>query len=166
MIASCKPGMLRLFAILPALPVTVAAQAGPDRSEVETQILAVVDASLERISEEDFEGLAGLLAEGAIVAGVREGRPPSVRTRAEEAATRTDADLVERGFDADVRISGPVAMAWVPYDFYRDGTWSHCGVDVYSIARIEGAWKIVSIVYSVEQPPACRRHPDGPPGGG
>lgn len=136
-------------------PGAAAGQAGQDRSSTEAEVLAVVEASLERISDEDMEGLAGLLAEGAIVAGIREGRPLWLRTREEEAAARPDADLVERGFDPDVRISGPVAMVWLPYDFYRDGAWSHCGVDVFSLARIDGTWTIVSILYSVEQPPAC-----------
>jgi hypothetical protein len=32
-----------------------------------------------------------------------------------------------------------------------------------SIERGE-RWMIVTIAYTVEQPPACERHPDGPPG--
>ena len=44
-----------------------------------------------------------------------------------------------------------------------DGEWSHCGVDAFTLVRIEGDWKISSLAWSIEQPPACRQHPDGPP---
>lgn len=144
------------------IPASAAAQDAPTPATAEGEVLAVVEASLERISAEDMAGFADLMADGAIVAAVGP-RGLTVRTRAEERAATVDADYVERGFDAEVRVSGPVAMVWLPYDFYLDGEWSHCGVDIFTLARGDDGWRIVSVTYSVEQPPACRRHPDGPP---
>jgi hypothetical protein len=62
-------------------------------------------------------------------------------------------------------VSGPVAMVWLPYDFYSDGKWSHCGVDLFTFLKADGRWRIATLVWSVEQPPACAPHPDGPPAG-
>ena len=41
----------------------------------------------------------------------------------------------------------------------------HCGVDVFTLLKSEGGWRIATLVWSVEQPPACQRHPAGPPPG-
>ncbi|MFQ5529997.1 MAG: hypothetical protein ACE5FP_06550, partial [Gemmatimonadota bacterium] len=56
------------------------------------------------------------------------------------------ADLLERMWDPTVHIDGRLATVWTPYDFYRDGEFSHCGVDVFVIARTGDGWKIVSLV--------------------
>jgi hypothetical protein len=54
-------------------------------------------------------------------------------------------------------------MVWYPYDLYIDGKWSHCGVDAFTLIRTEGKWRIAVMSWSAEQPPACEKHPDGPP---
>jgi hypothetical protein len=71
--------------------------------------------------------------------------------------------VAERGFRPTVLVSGPLAVVWLPYDLYVNGSWSHCGIDAFTLVRNAGAWKIAALAWTVEQPPACERHPDGPP---
>ena len=85
------------------------------------------------------------------------------RTRQGERERVIEEDLLERGFEPSVRVSGSVAMVWYPYDIYLDGDWLHCGVNVFSLLRSDDGWKIASITYSADQPPVCAPHPDGPP---
>ncbi len=128
--------------------------------------LAVVEASLEALSNEDMVAFTDFMIEEAVSLRVaeRDGEVRyAVRTRAEWRANSPSVDIVERGFDPEVLISGPLAVVWLPYDIYVDREWSHCGVDVATLVRIEGDWKIASLSWTVEQPPACKRHPDGPP---
>ena len=87
-----------------------------------------------------------------------------VRGRAGERAMRYDAPVLERGFRPEVRISGPLATVWLPYDFHLDGRWSHCGVDQFTLVRTAAGWRIAAMAWTIEQPPACEPHPDGPPG--
>ena len=139
-----------------------------EMADERARVLAVVDASLEAISNEDMIAFTDLMIEEASTVRVleRDGQVQyAVRTRAEWRANSPSVDIVERGFDHKVHISGPLAVAWVPYDLYLDGEWSHCGVDVITLVRIEGDWKIATLSWTVEQPPACKRHPDGPPRG-
>lgn len=149
--------------VVPAQEPTAAADS--DR----VAVLAVVDAALAAISAEDFEGFTDLMLEEALAFPVwveGDGNPGyRARTRAEERAKEPAEDFVERGFDAEVRVQGPVAMVWLPYDFYVDGEWSHCGVDAFILVLRPEGWRIASIAWTVEQPPACRAHPDGPPSG-
>lgn len=162
--------ILALVGALSFTPRSAVAQAPVADAEARAEVLAVTDAALEHISDEDMVALTDLMIEGAAVASVRvdprSGAVSSgIRYRADERTNTPTADLVERGFDAEVMISGPMAMVWLPYDFYSDGAWSHCGVDVFTLFRLAEGWRIATISYTVEQPPACRRHPDGPPGG-
>lgn len=134
--------------------------------EAQDEALAIADRALALITAEDFRGLADLMITDAIIVSNRmqeESYQVRVQTAAEQASAEVSADLIERGFDATVLVSGPIAMVWYPYDIYVDGAWSHCGIDIFSLVQTDEGWKIGSIVYSVEQPPACQPHPDGKP---
>jgi hypothetical protein len=45
-----------------------------------------------------------------------------------------------------VKIDGPLAIAWTPYNFYYDGKFSHCGVNSFQLVRINGEWKIQYLI--------------------
>ncbi|MEO7520782.1 MAG: nuclear transport factor 2 family protein [Gemmatimonas sp.] len=69
--------------------------------------------------------------------------------------------FVERMWDATTMVHGSIAMLWTPYDFHIDGTFSHCGVDAFSLVRDTEGWRIVSIAYTVERT-GCKPSPLGP----
>ena len=72
-----------------------------------------------------------------------------------------DLDLV-----AEVLAGEPsyrVAQVWVPYDLYIGKTWSHCGVDAFTLLKSDGRWRVASLIYTIEQPPANMRHTDATP---
>ena len=45
-----------------------------------------------------------------------------------------------------VEIDGSLASVWVDYAFYIDDQFSHCGVDAFHLAKIDGEWKIFHLV--------------------
>jgi hypothetical protein len=145
------------------LPVAVTGQPHGLLPEDE-QVLQVAEAALRAISAEDMVALTDLMVEGTVVWSVTEDGVVR-RTRAEEREMRIAQDFVERGFDPEVRRTGNLATVWVPYDFHVNGAWSHCGVDTFTMVKVEGEWRIAGMAWTVEQPPACRPHPEGPPGG-
>lgn len=72
--------------------------------------------------------------------------------------------LIERMWDAEVRVSGDLAMVWTPYDFYVGEDLSHCGADALLLTRNDDeSWTIVALSWTRLQPPECELHPDGPP---
>jgi hypothetical protein len=129
-------------------------------------MLAVAGEALERISEEDSAGLAGLMIEEAMiyVSDMHEGKyRVRTRTYADTRDRAFEVDLVERGWDPTILISGTIGIVWYPYDIYVDGAWSHCGIDIFNMIRTEEGWRIATLQYNALQPPACEPHPDGPP---
>src|SRR5688572_3468186 len=37
-----------------------------------------------------------------------------------------------------IKIDGPLAIVWTPYNFYYNGTFSHCGVNSFQLVRFDG----------------------------
>ena len=132
----------------------------------EEEVLAIADLALERITVEDFVGLTDLMIDTAVLyTGTVQADEYAVTTRSytEQREAIVSGDFVERGYDPTVMVSGPIAMVWYPYDFYLDGEWSHCGIDIINLARTNDGWRIVTMLWNYQQPPACEPHPDGPP---
>lgn len=45
-----------------------------------------------------------------------------------------------------VKVDGPLAIAWTPYQFFYKGTFSHCGVNSFQLVRFNGEWKIQYLI--------------------
>ncbi len=45
-----------------------------------------------------------------------------------------------------IKVDGPLAVAWTPYNFYYNGVFSHCGVNSFQLVRFEGKWKIQYLI--------------------
>ncbi|MBC8087958.1 MAG: nuclear transport factor 2 family protein [Phycisphaerae bacterium] len=129
-------------------------------------VAALVDSSLAALSRGNLVAFTDYMVDEAITMSVSTRNGQSRHSARSRLANRTMAmpgKITERAFRTQVQVAGPIATAWAPYDLYIDDKWSHCGVDVFTVIKTGGVWKIATLVWSVEQPPACARHPDGPP---
>lgn len=45
-----------------------------------------------------------------------------------------------------IKMDGPLAMVWTPYNFYYNGAFSHCGVNSFQLVRFDRAWKIQYLI--------------------
>ena len=41
-----------------------------------------------------------------------------------------------------VKVDGDLAVVWTPYRFVYNGKFSHCGVNSFTLVRLNGEWKI------------------------
>jgi len=150
--------------LLGALPSAAIAQGAvvPDPTAA---VIAVADSALAAITRGDAVAFTDLMVPEAVMfpTTTRDGIT-SYRVRSREAQRGAPiAGAVERGFAPRAMVSGGVAMVWMPYDLYVNGAWSHCGVDVFTLVKTQGRWRIASLAWSAEQPPVCEKHPVGPP---
>ena len=51
----------------------------------------------------------------------------------------------EKISDVKISIDGPMATVWAPYKFYRGETFSHCGVNVFTMIKNKNGCKINAI---------------------
>lgn len=54
----------------------------------------------------------------------------------------------EKLLDYKVQIDGNLAHVWTPYEFWLNGTLSHCGANAFTLAKTEDGWKIIHIIDS------------------
>ena len=132
----------------------------------ERAAIAVADSVLMALTSGDNAALTRHTLDSAIVGGIgmRNGVERMSLSSWRPYTSRTGpSTFTERGFDATARVQDRVAQVWVPYDLYIGDKWSHCGVDTFTMMKVDGRWRVASLIYTIEQPPACRKHPSGPP---
>jgi hypothetical protein len=120
-----------------------------------TRVLAAVDAFLTGLNTKDPAAIADASVPGGTLVShrVKDGKDV-VRTRtfAEDLAgiAKEQGQFREVYWDPTVLIHGNIAVVWAPYSFDLDGKRMHCGIDVFDLLKIDGAWKVTGIQYTVE----------------
>jgi len=150
---------------------TMASQAAHMPTDAEREaILAAVQGIFDALAAGDGEILRGIMHPDVLMHSVERTadgtRSSSTSTRDQliERLEGSEQVLIERMWDAEVRVSGDLAMVWTPYDFYVGDDLSHCGADALLLTRNEDeSWTIIALSWTRLQPPVCELHPDGPP---
>ncbi|HEX2081634.1 MAG TPA: lysozyme inhibitor LprI family protein [Longimicrobium sp.] len=133
----------------------------PD-SQGDRQRAEVIDAAyrlFQAMRDRDASVLAELLHPRAIVAGIAPGGETQVRTAPEwlRMVAESREVLDEQMWDARVQIDGDLATLWAPYDFRRDGRFSHCGTDAFQFVRQNGAWRLIAVTFTRRTTPCDAR---------
>ena len=159
--------LLLVFALtstlLRAAPAETAAKPASDRD----QVLQVVQSFLDALAKHDGDALRLLAPAGGqvIVAPVPEMNRPLRRRSIEEDAEgvqKVTEAWLERMWNPTVLIEGRIAVVWTPYDFHRNGKFSHNGIDVFTLMKLDDGWKIISAAYTIE-PAGPTKNPAGSP---
>jgi ketosteroid isomerase-like protein len=148
---------LCIVAALLAFPVPAA-----DESAA---VLRTVQRFFDAIASRDAVAAAELVVPEGQYLSVREGKPPAAPSTLKAFAERLAAGkekLLERMWKPQVLVDGSIAAVWTPYDFHRDGKFSHCGTDSFQLLKTAAGWKIWSAAWTV-QTAGCQESPLGPP---
>lgn len=66
--------------------------------------------------------------------------------------TRKPDDLDERVLSwGPILVDHEVATAWVPYEFYLNGKFTHKGVDVFLLLKMGDEFKIQTLMYNMQK---------------
>lgn len=152
--------------MLVCIPAAAFAQSASESKADRDAILATVQKFFDTMASRDVEAARSLLIpEGRMFAVVDGKTPVTFRSRAlqehlDSMGTRKE-HFRERFWNPEVRIQGPIAVVWTPYDFWIDGKFSHCGVDAFDLVKTPEGWKISGGVYTVQRD-GCPPSPLGP----
>jgi hypothetical protein len=132
-----------------------------------TAILSTIQKFFTGMEQHDSAAVRATLLPGtrfvSLAAGAPNAKPrfqPDTAFIAMVATTKQH--LLERMWSPTVRINGPMATVWTPYDFHVDGKWSHCGVDAFTLVRTETGWIISDLAYTTQRT-GCPPSPLGTP---
>ena len=150
-----------MFLVQPATPVQK-----PDGDRA--QVVAVVQSFFDSMEKADAELARKILMPDArfFSAAERDGKM-TVRPSTGEAfiasfSNPNRAKALERMWEPEVRVQGAIAQLWTRYDFHNNGTFSHCGIDAFSLVKTDEGWKIAAAMWTVERT-GCPPSPLGPP---
>lgn len=140
-----------LFAWALALPAAAGAQEEPAPGDREA-VMAVVERLFDAMRAADSVAVRSLFhpeLERMASSGVRDGAAVvmfgDVAGFARAVGSAAPGELDERLGPADVRIDDNLATVFTPYAFHYKGQLSHCGVNVFQVARTGAEWKIIGL---------------------
>ena len=138
---------LRLLFIVPIFWATA-----QDPNELEVR--AAIDMFFEGFHAKDAARIRNTVSEAVVLQTIAVNKEGETEVRSESfddflTAITGIPDSVafkEVLFDYRIRIDGPMAHAWTPYEFWVNEQFSHCGVNSFQLVRQEGSWKIIYLV--------------------
>lgn len=115
----------------------------------EREVLDAVQRLWNAMHDGDGDAARSVFAPDARLVGVgmEDGRRVLETTPAEAfaaAVARGGGGWNERMYDPEVRIDGDIASVWTFYTFHRGEAFSHCGIDSFELANIDG-WKVTQV---------------------
>jgi len=158
-----------ISAVLVMLSLLVQTPAPAQKPDADrAQVIAVVQSFFDAMEKPDVELAKKALMPDArfFSAAERDGkltvRPSTGDAFVAGLSNPNRAKALERMWNAEVRVEGAIAQLWTPYDFHSNGTFSHCGIDAFSLVKTDDGWKIASAMWTVQRT-GCAPSPLGPP---
>jgi hypothetical protein len=138
------------YTLLLTLALVAAASGGYAQSSSEDSVKTAVNLLFTGMKSSDAAMIRNSFADSAILQTITSPQggvlTEKVNDFAEVVSKMTAGDADERiQFDV-VRVDGPLAIVWAPYEFYYKGKYSHKGVDSFQLVRVNGVWKIQYII--------------------
>ncbi len=119
----------------------------------EDSVKAVINNMFTAMKTADPELLKTCFADSMVLQTISRDKEGKLLVRNDSPSGFVDFIRKESPGNADERISfetlkidGPLASVWTPYQFYYKGQFSHCGVNSFQLVRFNGVWKIQYLI--------------------
>ncbi len=141
--------MKYFFIVLTVMQCGIAAKA----QTAEDSVKAVINRMFTGMKNADADMLRSSFADSMVLQTIGRNKEGNLVVRNENPAGFIDFIKKESPGNADeritfdmVKVDGPLAIAWTPYNFYYKGQFSHCGVNSFQLVRFNGEWKIQYLI--------------------
>ena len=139
----------KLFTIV--LTIAVSIQVGAQTSE--DSVKNAINSLFIAMKNSDAVALKNTFSTDAILQTITKDKDGNITVRSEEITAFAEFVSKQPKGAADerisyetIRIDGPLAIAWTPYQFYFNGSFSHCGVNSFQLVRKSEGWKIQYLI--------------------
>jgi hypothetical protein len=119
----------------------------------EDSVKSVINQMFSGMKQADTSLLKGCFAESMILQTITTGKDGKTTVSTENKnnfiafiGKELPGNADERIVFETVKVDGPLAIAWTPYQFYYKGKFSHCGVNSFQLVRFNGEWKIQYLI--------------------
>jgi len=118
----------------------------------EDSVKQTINRLFEGMRKNDTALIRTAFAPGAMLQTIG-GRPADLRIMNQpldsflHAVSRPHTEVYDERIRFDmIRIDGPLATAWTPYQFFIGEKFSHCGVNSFQLVRLKGEWKVQYLI--------------------
>ncbi len=119
----------------------------------EDSVKAIIQQLFKAMKSSDVTLLKDCFSDSAIlqtIAQTKEGKPfiknVLVDDFVQQIAKIEQGAADERITFETIKVDGPLAIVWTPYQFYWKGQFSHCGVNSFQLVKINQHWKIQYLI--------------------
>jgi len=145
-------------ALMLAAALAQTAAPPPSADPEDKAVLAVAQAFFDGMEHASTDALRAVTLPNAQFMGVRVGSDGMVKVNRvafeDSFGKHLDPGVKEWMWSPVIIRRGPMATVTAPYEVSKDGKTIHCGIDVFTLVKADGAWKIASISWTAE-PNAC-----------
>lgn len=141
--------MKKILFLLTFIILTVIAKS----QTTEDSIKATVNNLFTGMQNADTVLLKSTFADGAIFQTITRDKEGNTIVKTEAVQGFIDyvgkqpkGDADERITFGSIKIDGPLASAWTPYNFYAGGKFSHCGANSFQLVKLKGEWRIQYLI--------------------
>ncbi len=142
---------MKRFAIL--LVVVLALTSTAQSQTTEDSVKATINRMFEGMKNADTVLLKSAYADDPILQTVATNKKKQVYIKSDKfkdfvkfIGDQKVGEADERIEFESIRIDGPLAMVWAPYQFYYKGKFHHCGVNSFQLVRLDNNWKIQYLI--------------------
>lgn len=144
--------LLLLLLLCPLLAI------GQQKTTDEDQIKAVILKTFSAMKSVDSVALKSCFTEKALlqISQIRPGgnivREVPIANFVKNVMTRKPGDMDERVLSwGPILVDHEIATAWVPYEFYLNGKFTHKGVDAFILVKVGEEFKIQTLLYNMQK---------------
>ncbi len=149
--------MGKLFCLMALLILGVSAQAqGSDASKATSkeEVKKVIETFFEGFHKQDSTIINSTVADQVVLQTT--GRNPQGKTlfRTEKFSKFIKSivnipdsiQFEEKLTSFSIQVDRTMANAWVGYEFWLNGNFSHCGINSFQLVNFDGEWKIIYLI--------------------
>lgn len=128
-------------------------QQNTSAQSAEDSIKSTITGLFTAMQNADGAGVLASFADSAVMQTIGRAKDGSVLVRTDKVAdfgkqiASAPKNALDERITFDViKVDGPLAIVWTPYQFFYNGTFSHCGVNSFQLLRTANGWKIQYII--------------------
>lgn len=120
----------------------------------ENEVKATIEQFFEAFHQQDSSTLRTLATKEVVLQSISVDNVGRTLLKTEDfdvfvnsiASIPEDRTFEEKLLGFTIKVDGPMANAWTPYEFWYNGNFSHCGVNSFQLIKKDEKWKIIYLV--------------------
>ena len=142
-------GKLFLIVLLGLALTSVTAQEAEKEAVKQT-----VQGFFEAFHKQDSVGMKSFVADGVLLQTTGRNKEGKTQFRSQEieklyqsiVGIPDSITFQEKLTSWNIQVDRTMANAWVGYEFWLNGNFSHCGINSFQLINFDGEWKIVYLI--------------------